>query len=113
MSDSAKIEGQPALIALEDVGIAFQNHPVLQGIDLRIPRGQTLAVVGESGCGKTVMLKLLIGLLQPTRGRVMFDGRDLASLGDRELTGQRLRFGFLFQSSALFDSMSIYDNVAF
>ena len=101
------------LIALEDVGVTFGSHPVLQGINLGIPRGQTLAIVGESGCGKTVLLKLLIALLQPTQGRVVFDGKNLATLNDRELTRERLRFGFLFQNAALFDSLSVYDNVAF
>jgi len=103
----------PPLITVDDVGITFGNHPVLHGIRLAIPRGQTIVIVGESGCGKTVLLKMLIGLLQPTRGRVVFDGKDLATLNDRELTQQRLRFGFLFQGSALFDSLSVYDNVAF
>jgi phospholipid/cholesterol/gamma-HCH transport system ATP-binding protein len=101
------------LIALEDVGVTFGSHPVLQGINLGIPRGQTLAIVGESGCGKTVLLKLLIALLQPTQGRVVFDGKNLATLNDRALTRERLRFGFLFQNAALFDSLSVYDNVAF
>jgi phospholipid/cholesterol/gamma-HCH transport system ATP-binding protein len=101
------------LIELDRVGVTFGRHRVLHDIGLTIPRGQTLAVIGESGCGKTVLLKLLIGLLRPTAGRVLFDGKDLASLGDRELTRQRLRFGFLFQGAALFDSMSVFDNVAF
>ena len=101
------------LIALEDVGMTFQNHAVLRGIALGIPRGQTVAVIGESGCGKTVLLKLLIGLLRPTTGRVVFDGHEIARLNDRDLTKQRLRFGFLFQGAALFDSLTVYDNVAF
>jgi phospholipid/cholesterol/gamma-HCH transport system ATP-binding protein len=70
-------------------------------------------VIGESGCGKTVLLKLLIGLLRPTVGRVLFDGKVLVDLPERELTRQRLRFGFLFQGAALFDSLSVHDNVAF
>ena len=86
---------------------------VLRDIGLIIPRGQTLAIIGESGCGKTVLLKTIIGLLRPTRGAVHFDGRDLAALGERELTRQRIRFGFLFQQAALFDSMTISQNVAF
>jgi phospholipid/cholesterol/gamma-HCH transport system ATP-binding protein len=69
--------------------------------------------VGESGCGKTVLLKLMIGLLRPTAGVVKFDGRDLAGLSEAELTRTRLRFGFLFQMAALFDSLTIFDNVAF
>ena len=72
-----------------------------------------MAVIGESGCGKTVLLKLIIGLLRPTVGRVLFDGKVLADLPERELTKQRRRFGFLFQGAALFDSLTVYDNVAF
>ncbi len=72
-----------------------------------------MVVIGESGCGKTVLLKLIIALLKPTAGQVVFDGKVLADLDDRELTRQRLRFGFLFQGAALFDSMSVFDNVAF
>jgi phospholipid/cholesterol/gamma-HCH transport system ATP-binding protein len=101
------------LIALEQVSVQFGGHRVLHAIDLAVRRGQTLAVIGESGCGKTVLLKLIIGLLRPTVGRVAFDGKVLADLPERELTRQRRRFGFLFQGAALFDSLSVYDNVAF
>jgi len=86
---------------------------VLRDISLAIPRGQTLAVIGESGCGKTVLLKTIIGLLCPSRGAVYFDGRNLAELNDKEMSRQRTRFGFLFQQAALFDSMTIAQNVAF
>src|SRR5262249_48587048 len=91
----------------------FGPQRVLHDISLAIPRGQTLVVIGESGCGKTVLLKLIIGLLRPTTGQVTFDGQALADLSDRELTRQRLRFGFLFQGAALFDSLNVFDNVAF
>jgi phospholipid/cholesterol/gamma-HCH transport system ATP-binding protein len=101
------------LVRLERVGIDFGRQHVLRDIDLTIPRGQTLAVIGESGCGKTVLLKTIIGLLAPTRGLVYFDGQKLAELGEKELTRQRIRFGFLFQQAALFDSMTIAQNVAF
>jgi phospholipid/cholesterol/gamma-HCH transport system ATP-binding protein len=101
------------LLALERVGVEFGHQHVLRDIDLAVPRGQTLVVIGESGCGKTVLLKLLIGLLTPTRGRVTIDEKDLSKLSDRALTQQRLRFGFLFQGAALFDSLNVYDNVAF
>src|SRR5437867_7365488 len=103
----------PPLIAFKKLGMEFQQQRVLEGIDLDITRGQTLVVIGESGCGKTVLLKLMIGLLRPTAGRVSFDGKVLTDLPERELTRQRLRFGFLFQGAALFDSLSVYDNVAF
>src|SRR5262249_49948458 len=101
------------VISLSAVAIQFNGQRVLEHIQLDVLRGQTLVVVGESGCGKTVLLKLITGLLRPTRGRVLFDGRDLAALNDRELTRLRLRMGFLFQGAALFDSLSVYDNVAF
>src|SRR5262245_39669474 len=91
----------------------FDGLRVLEKINLEIPRGQTSVVIGESGCGKAVLLKLMIGLLRPTQGKVTFDGKVLTELGDSELTKQRLRFGFLFQGAALFDSLSVHDNVAF
>src|SRR5438552_1504418 len=103
----------PPLISLDQVAIRFGDQAVLRGINLDMARGETLVVIGESGCGKTVLLKLIIGLLTPSEGRITFDGRVLAELNDRELTRQRMRFGFLFQGAALFDSLTIFDNVAF
>ena len=103
----------PPLIALRQASMQFGGQRVLHAIDLEIRKGQTVAVIGESGCGKTVLLKLIIGLLRPTVGRVLFDGKVLPDLPERELTKQRRRFGFLFQGAALFDSLTVYDNVAF
>ncbi len=113
MANPATNAESPPLIAFERMGIRLGGQRVLRDLDFTIPRGQTLAVIGESGCGKTVLLKLLIGLLRPTVGKVTFDGRVLAELQDRELTKQRLRFGYLFQGAALFDSLTVFDNVAF
>jgi phospholipid/cholesterol/gamma-HCH transport system ATP-binding protein len=101
------------LVEVDHVDVAFGNQQILRDIVLQIPRGQTLAIIGESGCGKTVMLKTIIGLIRPTRGRVFFDGRELSLLNDRQLTQQRIRFGFVFQQAALFDSFTIGQNVAF
>jgi phospholipid/cholesterol/gamma-HCH transport system ATP-binding protein len=104
---------EQSLISLQQVSMRFGPQPVLRDISLDVARGQTLVVIGESGCGKTVLLKLVIGLMRPSAGKVFFDGRVLIDLRERELNRQRLRFGFLFQGSALFDSLSVYDNVAF
>ncbi|MFO0908443.1 MAG: ABC transporter ATP-binding protein [Isosphaeraceae bacterium] len=101
------------VIELVDLSMEFRHQSVLRDINLTIQRGETLAVIGESGCGKTVLLKLMIGLLRPTKGVVRFQGRDLAKLSENELSRTRLRFGFLFQMAALFDSLTIFDNVAF
>jgi len=102
-----------ALLNVEHLHVNFGAQAVLRDVHLMIPRGQTLAVIGESGCGKTVLLKALIGLIRPTKGKVLFDGHNLAQLADKELVQQRIRFGFLFQNAALFDSMTIGQNVAF
>lgn len=101
------------VIRLAGVTVQFRQQTVLRRLNLDIPRGQTVCVIGESGCGKTVTLKLMIGLLRPTSGQVFFEGNDLAKLGEAEMTRTRLRYGFLFQMAALFDSMNVYDNVAF
>lgn len=101
------------ILDVDDVSVRFGSQWVLRRLNLQVPRGQTLAVIGESGCGKTVLLKLLIGLQRPSLGKVSFDRRVLVKLSERELTQQRLRFGFLFQGAALFDSLSVFDNVAF
>ena len=101
------------LVNIENVSVRFGKNCVLRNISLKIPRGQTLVLLGESGCGKTVLMKTIIGLVRPTEGRVLYDGRDLATLPDREITALRTRFGFVFQQAALFDSMTIEQNVAF
>jgi phospholipid/cholesterol/gamma-HCH transport system ATP-binding protein len=102
-----------ALVEVHDLSIAFGRQQVLRDVSLTIPRGQTLAIIGESGCGKTVLLKAIIGLLHPTAGHVVFDGQRIDELSDHELTVQRARFGFVFQNAALFDSMTVAENVAF
>lgn len=102
-----------SLIELHDLSVQFGPQHVLRDIDLEVPRGQTLAVIGESGCGKTVLLKAIIGLIRPTAGYVVFDGRRLDELNEKELTSQQTRFGYVFQNAALFDSMTVAENVAF
>ncbi|MBL9123793.1 MAG: ABC transporter ATP-binding protein [Planctomycetaceae bacterium] len=101
------------LVEVEGLNVLFGRQHVLRDINLVIPRGQTLAVIGESGCGKTVLMKSIIGLVRPTSGKVCFDHRELVRLGDKDLSQLRTRFGFVFQMAALFDSMTIGQNVAF
>jgi phospholipid/cholesterol/gamma-HCH transport system ATP-binding protein len=101
------------LVRVVDLDVRFGRNEVLRGISLEIPAGETLAVLGESGCGKTVLLKTLIGLVRPTAGDVLFEGRSLPRLNDRELAHLRTRYGFVFQGAALFDSYTIADNIAF
>jgi phospholipid/cholesterol/gamma-HCH transport system ATP-binding protein len=92
---------------------SFGDNHVLKGISLTIPRGTTYVVLGGSGSGKTVLLKHLIGLLKPDRGKVIVDGIEISALAGKELTEARQRFGMVFQGAALFDSMTVYENVAF
>ncbi|WP_218934052.1 ABC transporter ATP-binding protein [Rubripirellula lacrimiformis] len=101
------------LIEVSDVSVQFGGQWILRDIDLNIARGQTLAIIGESGCGKTVFMKTLVGLITPTTGTVSFDGSRLNGLSQSEIAEIRRRIGFVFQNAALFDSMSIFDNVAF
>lgn len=113
MVDSAPITPNNALVEARRLHVTFGKQLVLRDVNLTVPKGQTLAIIGESGCGKTVFLKTIIGLLRPNHGQIHFDGRDLSQLNDRELTRQRLRFGFVFQNAALFDSLTVGQNVAF
>ena len=111
--ESPYTENIDTLIKVEDLAVTFGRQTILKDITISIGRGQTLAVIGESGCGKTVFMKTIVGLIKPTKGHIAFDGRCLQELTQPELTRIRRRFGFVFQNAALFDSMSIFDNVAF
>ena len=101
------------LLELHGISRQFGSQVVLRDVDFQVRRGETLVIIGESGCGKSVTLRLLCGLLEPTSGTVEFEGRDWRQRNDREQRREQLRFGFLFQGAALFDSMSVYENVAF
>lgn len=91
----------------------FGNNPVLRDVSFSVEQGESVAIIGESGCGKTVLLKTLIGLHWQTSGQVLFDDYDLSGLSYLDLAKIRTRFGFVFQQAALFDSMTIEENVAF
>jgi phospholipid/cholesterol/gamma-HCH transport system ATP-binding protein len=101
------------LIELQNVSRSFGPQPVLRDISLEVRRGETLVLIGESGCGKSVTMKLMMDLLAPTSGTVLWDGRPVRSRSDRDIVRERLRFGYLFQQAALFDSLTVFENVAF
>lgn len=101
------------LVELKSMTLRFAKQTILNKIQLSIPQGQTVVVIGESGCGKTMLLKSIVGLTRPTSGQVVFDGQDIHQLGDVQMTELRRKFGFVFQNAALFDSMTIGQNVAF
>lgn len=102
-----------SLIEFRQVTKAFGSKVVYRDLTLDVRRGESLTVIGGSGQGKSVMLKMLIGLLQADSGAIMFDGEDIAQRRERDFTGVRRRIGMLFQGSALFDSLSVRENVAY
>lgn len=101
------------MIELIDIHKAFGSQTVLNGLNLKVPAGKTTAVIGPSGEGKSVMLKHMIGLLTPDQGEVLVDGTSILGLGRIELNRIREKFAMVFQNAALFDSMTVYENVAF
>jgi phospholipid/cholesterol/gamma-HCH transport system ATP-binding protein len=101
------------MIKIEQLHKSFNGAQVLKGISFEVGKGEIAALVGRSGTGKSVLLKHVAGLVRPDRGRILVDGQDMNSLRGRELHKLRSRLGFLFQSGALFDSMTIFENVAF
>ena len=106
-------DASAAKIRVEGLYKAFDGKPVLQGLDLTIASGESVVVIGGSGSGKSVLLKHIIGLLRPDRGRVVVDEVAVNELSYREITGFRRRFGMAFQEGALFDSMDVAGNIAF
>jgi len=102
-----------AILSVENVHVQFENQPVLRDVSFSVRRGEMLAIIGESGCGKTVLLKTLIGLHSQSSGTILFDNIELNKLTYFELVKTRRRLGFVFQQAALFDSMTVGDNIAF
>lgn len=101
------------MIAVRDLHKSFGPNKILTGINLEIEEGSTCVILGGSGSGKTVLMKHMIGLLKPDRGEVCVDGEDIVPLSSEELERVRRKFGMVFQAAALFDSMNVYENVAF
>lgn len=100
-------------IELDGVSLGFDENRVLDNVCLKVDSGQSLVVIGPSGCGKTVLLKTIIGVYQPDQGDILIDGRSVVSLGGKERATVNRRFGMLFQKSGLFDSLPVWENIAF
>jgi len=101
------------MIETRDLSKSFGNHSILDNITFQIEKGESLVIIGRSGGGKSVLLKHLIGLLQPDAGQVLIDGEDIVSMSERDLLRVRHKFGMVFQQAALFDSMTVAENVGF
>lgn len=101
------------MILLEDLSKEFEGHQVLKGLNLKIEKGETMIVMGCSGCGKSVLLKLIMGLLEPDEGRIWIDGREITSVTEKQMDEVRKRFGMVFQFAALFDSLTVGENIGF
>lgn len=102
-----------AMIEIVDVHKSFGAFHVLQGVNLQVEKGESMTVIGGSGSGKSVLIKHIIGLLFPDRGRVIVDGQNLNKLDEYGLNELRMKFGMLFQGAALFDSLTVWENVGF
>ncbi len=101
------------MIRIKNLWKSFENKEVLTGLDLHIPRGETLIVMGRSGCGKSVLLKLITALMKADQGEIWINGENITELKLKDLNSTRQKFGMLFQSAALFDSMTVEENVGF
>jgi phospholipid/cholesterol/gamma-HCH transport system ATP-binding protein len=111
--DAPSSETDDATVSVEGLRYSVDGREILCGIDFRVRRGEVFGVVGMSGCGKTTLLRCVASLARPAAGRIRIAGTETASLGERELFGVRRKIGMIFQYSALFDSLSVYENVAF
>ena len=100
------------MIEIRDLHKSFGGKPVLTGINLDIKKGETIVIIGRSGCGKSVLIKHIVGLLMPDKGFVLVEGQNISEMSEKELYKLRQKFGFLFQGSALFDSMTVEENVS-
>lgn len=101
------------IVEFDGVSKSFGDHEVLKSASLCIERGETITIIGGSGMGKSVFLKLLLGVLTPDEGYVMFDGKDIGEMGERRIAKMRRRIGMLFQGAALFDSLTVKENIAY
>ena len=106
-------ESGRSIIELRGISRSFGSQEVLRNVSLDIRAGETVCLIGESGCGKSVTMKIMASLMQPTAGKVLWNDVPIKDRTDEELVRDRLRFGYLFQGAALFDSLSVFENIAF
>jgi phospholipid/cholesterol/gamma-HCH transport system ATP-binding protein len=113
LNSELKINNSSPMIAVQSLVKKIGTQEVLRGVDLEVARGETLAIIGRSGGGKSVLLKHLIGLMRPDAGEILVEGQNIINLGERQLAAIRQKVGILFQGAALFDSMTVAENIAF
>src|SRR5437667_3321374 len=113
IKDQSSATSNGAMIAVRDLRKAIGEQEILRGVDLEVTRGETLAIIGRSGGGKSVLLKHLVGLMEPDAGEIWIEGQNIIGLTERQLGAVREKIGILFQGAALFDSMTVAENIAF
>jgi len=101
------------MIEVRNLKKSFGTHTILEEVNFRIEKGESVVIIGRSGGGKSVLLKHLIGLLKPDQGEVLIEGENIVPMNERQLLNVRRKFGMLFQSAALFDSLNVFENVSF
>lgn len=113
MGKSNQVDRTIPAIEFRDVYLSFDDQQILKGISFKVRRGETKIILGRSGGGKSTIIRLLLGLIKPDSGEILVDGENITDYTDREMTGIRQKMGMVFQEGALFDSLSVYDNVAY
>src|SRR5271157_1686044 len=101
------------MIEIINLSKSFNEHKVLENMNLKIDTAQTCVIIGRSGCGKSVLLKHIVGILKPDSGKIFIEGREMTAFTDKELDALRMKIGLVFQGGALFDSMTVGENVGF
>jgi phospholipid/cholesterol/gamma-HCH transport system ATP-binding protein len=101
------------MIEIVNLHKSFNSHSVLRGVNLSIKKGETIVIIGRSGCGKSVLLKQIMGIMRPDSGKILVNGRNVFEIGEKEINHFRMQIGMLFQGAALFDSLTVRENVGF
>jgi phospholipid/cholesterol/gamma-HCH transport system ATP-binding protein len=101
------------MLKIIDLNFKYNHHPLITNLNLEVKKGEKIAIIGPSGCGKSTILRLIMGLIKPDSGQIIIEGEDITKLSEKHLKRIRLKLGMLFQSAALFDSLTVEENVAF